>query len=165
MAANENLVILLGNLGQDPELKYTPSGASVCNFSMATNEKWTSKDGQKNEHTEWHRIVAWGKTAELCEKYLSKGRTVYLKGKLRTRQWEDREGNKRSTTEIIAQEVKFLGSGSQQTSQPQGGGGPPPAPNFEPSQDGGDDDMPFAANAVEFGIGDDPTPTPGRRAV
>lgn len=106
--ASVNKVILIGNLGKDPEVKYTPSGAAVANFNIATNESWTSKEGKKEERTEWHRIVCWNKTAELCGEYLSKGRTVYIEGRLQTREWNDKEGNKRYTTEVVAQTVKFL---------------------------------------------------------
>jgi single-strand DNA-binding protein len=104
-----NKVILLGRLGQDPELKYTPGGAPVCNFSMATTEAWTDKQGQKQERTEWHRIVVWGKLAELCNQYLSKGRQAFVEGRLQTRSWDDKEGNKRYTTEIMANTVQFIG--------------------------------------------------------
>ncbi|MBC75694.1 MAG: single-stranded DNA-binding protein [Halobacteriovoraceae bacterium] len=105
-----NKVILLGRLGQDPELKYTPSGAAVCNFSMATSESWADKaTGQKQERTEWHRIVVWGKLAELCNQYLSKGRQAFVEGRLQTRSWEDNNGQKRYTTEINASTVQFIG--------------------------------------------------------
>jgi len=104
-----NKVIIVGRLGQDPELKYTPSGAGVCNFSMATTESWSDKSGQKQERTEWHRIVVWGKLAELCNKYLSKGRQAYVEGRLQTRSWEGKDGQKRYTTEINATTVQFLG--------------------------------------------------------
>lgn len=107
-----NKVILLGRLGQDPELKYTPGGAAVCNFSLATTEAWTDKAGQKQEKTEWHRIVVWGKLAELCNQYLSKGRQAFLEGRLQTRSWEDKDGNKRYTTEIMATTVQFIGGPS-----------------------------------------------------
>lgn len=107
-----NKVLLLGNLGQDPEVRYTPSGATVCTFSIATNERWTSKDGKKEERTEWHRIVVWGKLAELCGEYLGKGRTVFVEGRLQTREWTDKQGNKRYTTEIIANNIQFIGAGS-----------------------------------------------------
>jgi len=104
----------MGRLGQDPELKYTPSGAAVCNFSVATSEAWNDKNsGQKQERTEWHRIVVWGKLAELCNQYLSKGRQCYVEGRLQTRSWDDKEGNKRYTTEINAVTVQFIGGGSQ----------------------------------------------------
>ena len=104
-----NKVILVGRLGQNPEVKYTPSGAPVANFSVATSESWTDKSGQKQEKTEWHRIVVWGKIAELCQQYLSKGRQVYLEGRLQTRQWQDKDGQTKYTTEVQAQTVQFLG--------------------------------------------------------
>jgi single-strand DNA-binding protein len=104
-----NKVILVGRLGQDPELKYTPSGMAVCNFSLATSESWTDKQGQKQERTEWHRVVVWGKLGELCGQYLGKGRQAYLEGALQTRSWEDKQGQKRYTTEIVAKTVQFLG--------------------------------------------------------
>lgn len=114
--AGVNKVILVGNLGRDPELRYTKNGQAVANFSVATSESWQSRDGGgREERTEWHRVVAWAKTAELCAQYLSKGRTVYVEGQLRTREWEDRDGNKRQTTEIHAQTVQFIGG--------RGGGG------------------------------------------
>lgn len=104
-----NKVIILGRLGQDPELKYTPSGAAVCNFSLATSESWTDKAGQKQEKTEWHRIVVWGKLAELCNQYLAKGRQAFVEGKLQTRSWDDKDGTKRYSTEIMANTVQFIG--------------------------------------------------------
>jgi single-strand DNA-binding protein len=107
--AGVNKVILVGNLGTDPEVRYTPSGKAVANFSLATNEQWTNKDGEKEERTEWHRIVAWGRLGEICGEYLSKGSQVYIEGKIQTRAWEDRDGNKRYTTEIIAQTMQMLG--------------------------------------------------------
>ena len=107
-----NKVIVLGRLGQDPELKHTAGGSAVTNFSVATNESWTDKQGQKQERTEWHRVVVWGKLAELCSQYLSKGRQVYLEGKLQTRSWEDNQGQKRYTTEVQANTVQFLGGPS-----------------------------------------------------
>lgn len=107
-----NKVILLGRLGQDPELKYTPGGSPVCNFSLATTESWTDKSGQKQEKTEWHRVVVWGKLAELCNQYLSKGRQAFLEGRLQTRAWDDKDGNKRYTTEILASTVQFIGGPS-----------------------------------------------------
>ncbi|MCC7440337.1 MAG: single-stranded DNA-binding protein [Bdellovibrionales bacterium] len=107
-----NKVILVGRLGQNPEMRYTPSGAAVANFSLATNENWVGKDGQKQERTEWHRIVVWGKLAELCNQYLQKGREAYLEGRLQTRQWQDKDGHTKYTTEIHAQTVQFLGGGA-----------------------------------------------------
>ena len=107
-----NKVILVGRLGQDPELKHTPSGAAVCNMSVATSEKWKDKQGQMQEKTEWHRIVIWSKIAELCNQYLNKGSQVYLEGRLETRKWQDKEGKDRYTTEIVANTVQFLDSKS-----------------------------------------------------
>lgn len=105
-----NKVILIGRLGQNPELRYTPAGAAVANFSIATSESWNDKSGQKQEKTEWHRIVVWGKIAETCNQYLVKGRQVYLEGRLQTRQWQDKDGQTKYTTEVQAQTVQFLGS-------------------------------------------------------
>src|SRR3954467_10336243 len=104
-----NKVILVGRLGQNPEVRYTPSGAAVANFSVATNESWADKSGQKQERTEWHKVVVWGKLAELCSQFLAKGRQVYLEGRLQTRQWQDKDGQTKYTTEIQAQTVQFLG--------------------------------------------------------
>ena len=103
-----NKVILLGNLGQDPELKYTGSGVAVCNFSIATSEKTKDK-----EITEWHRVIVWQKSAENCAKYLTKGSSVYIEGRIQTRSWEDGDGNKRYSTEIVAQTVQFLGGNGE----------------------------------------------------
>jgi single-strand DNA-binding protein len=142
--ASINKVILIGNLGRDPELKYTQSGQAVCNFSIATTEKWKGKDGGMQEKTEWHRIVAWGKTGELCSQYLSKGRPVYIEGRLQTRDWEDKDGNKRQTTEINANTVQFLGSGRGNeggAARPAAGGGVSEDPGFPPPTP--DDDIPF----------------------
>ena len=125
MAAGVNKVILIGNLGRDPELRYTQSGQAVANFTLATTESWNKREGGREERTEWHRIVAWGRTAELCAQYLSKGRTVYVEGRLQTRDWEDREGNKRTTTEINAQTVQFLGA-PRGSGHPGGGYDGPP---------------------------------------
>lgn len=104
-----NKVIILGRLGQDPELKYTPGGMAVCNFTLATSESWADKAGQKQERTEWHRIVVWGKLAELCNQYLTKGRQAYVEGTLQTRSWDDKSGQKRYTTEINAKTIQFIG--------------------------------------------------------
>jgi single-strand DNA-binding protein len=104
-----NKVILIGNLGQNPEIKYTPNGQAVCNLSIATNESWTDKNGQKQEKTEWHRVVVFGKLAELCSQYLQKGRQAYIEGKLQTRSWQDKDNQTRYTTEVVAQSVQFLG--------------------------------------------------------
>jgi len=104
-----NKVILVGNLGRDAELRYTPGGAAVANFSIATTETWTDKNtGQRQEHTEWHRVDLWGKRAEALQQYLTKGLKIYVEGSLRTRQWEDRDGNKRYSTDIRADRIEFL---------------------------------------------------------
>jgi len=108
-----NKVLLIGNLGRDPEIRYTPDGSPVANFSLATSENWTDKSGTRQEHTEWHNIVAWNRLADLCKKYLSKGRQVYIEGRIRTRDWNDRDGNKRRTTEVIATQMVLLGSRGQ----------------------------------------------------
>jgi single-strand DNA-binding protein len=136
--AGVNKVILIGNLGRDPELRYTQSGQAVANFSLATSENWNDKtSGERIERTEWHRIVAWGKTAELCSQYLSKGRTVYVEGRLQTREYEDKEGIKRRTTEIVASNVTFLGSrGGEGGGAPGSGGGPADSSGSAPA--GGD---------------------------
>jgi single-strand DNA-binding protein len=107
--ASVNKVILVGNLGADPELRYTPAGTPVATFNVATHEQWTNKSGEKGERTEWHRIVAWARLGEICGEYLHKGKQVYIEGRLQTRAWEDREGNKRYTTEIVAQTMQMLG--------------------------------------------------------
>jgi single-strand DNA-binding protein len=127
-----NKVIILGRLGQDPELKYTPGGMAVCNFTLATSESWADKAGQKQERTEWHRIVVWGKLAELCNQYLTKGRQAFIEGALQTRSWDDKSGQKRYTTEIVAKTVQFIGgqanaSAPKENSQSQG------APSYDSS--------------------------------
>ena len=105
-----NKVLLIGNLGSDPETRFTPSGAQVANFSLATSESWNDKDGQRQERTEWHRIVLWRRLAEIAGQYLKKGSKVYIEGKLQTRSWEDQQGHKRQTTEIVASTMKMLGA-------------------------------------------------------
>lgn len=112
--AGVNKVILIGNLGKDPELRYTPGGQPTASFSLATTEKWTDKSGQKQERTEWHNIVAWGKLAELVNQYLKKGRAAYVEGRINTRSWDDRDGNKKYRTEITASQIQFLGGGPGQ---------------------------------------------------
>ncbi len=103
-----NSVQLIGNLGKDPEIKYLPAGDPVCNFSMATSDTW-KKDGEKVTKTEWHNIVAWGKLAEVCAEYLNKGKLVFVEGKIQTRSWDDKEGNKKYMTEIKIHTMKMLG--------------------------------------------------------
>lgn len=144
-----NKVILIGRLGANPEIRYTPSGAAVANFNLATNESWNDKNGQKQERTEWHRVVVWGKLAQLCGEYLSKGRQAYVEGRLQTRQWEDKDGQKKYTTEVIASTVQFLGgqSGERGASMGAGAGGSKSADDFgqvrmeEPSFT--EEDIPF----------------------
>jgi single-strand DNA-binding protein len=111
--ASLNKVMLIGNLGADPEIRYTPSGAAVANFNMATKAQWTTKEGEKQDSTEWHRIVAWRRLGEICGEYLHKGSLVYIEGRLQTRSWEDRDGNKRYTTEIVAQGMQMLDRAGQ----------------------------------------------------
>ena len=113
--AGVNKVILIGRLGRDPEVRYTPSGVAVANFSIATSEEWKDKDtGEKQERTEWHKIVAWRRLGEICGEYLHKGKEVYIEGKLQTRPWEDRDGNKRYTTEIVANVMQMLGAAGKE---------------------------------------------------
>jgi single-strand DNA-binding protein len=142
--AGVNKVILIGNLGRDPELRYTAGGTAVANFTVATTENWTGKTGQREERTEWHRIVAWGRTAELCAQYLAKGRTVYVEGRIQSREWEDKEGQKRKTTEIVANTVQFLGGPRGAGAGAGGAGREPGAPGEEsevPTPP--DEDIPF----------------------
>ncbi|HSQ00482.1 MAG TPA: single-stranded DNA-binding protein [Candidatus Dormibacteraeota bacterium] len=138
-----NKAILIGNLGRDPEVRFTPSGRAVAKFSVATTEKWTDQNGQKQEKTEWHNIVVWGKQAETCGQYLAKGRQVFIEGRITNRSYDDKDGNKKYITEIIARDVRFLGGPGQGGggggsvrdtgfSAPAGEDGPPP-----------DDDIPF----------------------
>lgn len=135
-----NQVQIIGRLGQDPESKFLPSGSQVVNFSVATTEKWKDKDGQKKEETQWHRMVAYGKTAELIEKYLKKGSLAYFSGKLKTRSWDDKDkpGKKLYATEITVNEVKFLSS-ADNTERPQTSPTPSPAKATDYSAD----DIPF----------------------
>jgi single-strand DNA-binding protein len=106
-----NKVILVGNLGRDAELRYTPGGAAVATINMATTEVWNDKGGQRQEKTEWHRVVLWGKSAESLTEYLTKGKQIYVEGRLQTRQWDDKDGNKRYTTEIRGDKIVLLGGG------------------------------------------------------
>jgi single-strand DNA-binding protein len=108
-----NKVIIVGRLGADPEMKTVGSGSTVTRLSVATSENWNDKDGNKQERTEWHRVVVWGRLAEICGQHLAKGRQVYLEGRLQTRAWEDQQGQKRYTTEIVATTVQFLGGASE----------------------------------------------------
>jgi single-strand DNA-binding protein len=133
-----NKVILVGNLGADPDVRYSSTGTAVVNFRIATSENWTNKEGERETRTEWHRIVAFGKLAEICAEYLNKGKQVYVEGRLRSRSWEDKEGNKRWTTEVVANNVVMLGAASDQVRET---GPEPPEGAPEPAQQ--DDDIPF----------------------
>ncbi len=134
--ADVNKVILIGRLGTDPEIRYTPSGTAVANFNVATNERWTNKQGEKQERTDWHRIVAWRKLGEFCGQYLKKGKQVYIEGRLQTRSWEDRDGNKRWTTEVVADRIQFVGP-------PEAAPSPPPETLTLPQETPVDEDIPF----------------------
>ncbi len=143
--ASVNKVILIGNLGRDPEVRHTQSGTAVANFTMATTEKWNDPSGERQERTEWHRIVVWGKQADIAGEYLRKGKQVYVEGSLQTRDWTDREGNKRYTTEVRAQRFQMLGRASDHPVAPAAEGAPAVA---EPGGGGGgggyeEDDIPF----------------------
>lgn len=141
--ASVNKAIVLGNLGRDPELRHTAGGKAVATLRVATNEVWSDQSGERQERTEWHSIVVWGRQAENCAQYLKKGRTVYIEGRLQTRKWQDKEGHDRYSTEIVADRVQFIGGSGGGGASAGGGGGfeegglePPPA-------SGGNDDIPF----------------------
>ena len=151
-----NKAILIGNLGSDPEVKYTPSGVPVANVSLATNESWTDRNGERQERTEWHRLVFWRKLAEIVGQYLRKGSKVYVEGRIETRSWDDQSGQKRYTTEIVVNDMQMLDSRGEMESggagppipssppPPEAGGGSPGGSGFAPG--GGadaDDDLPF----------------------
>lgn len=150
--ASINKAIIIGNLGADPELRQTQSGTAVCQLSVATNEQWKDQSGTPQERTEWHRVVVFGRQAENVAKYLSKGRSVYVEGRIQTRGWTGDDGQKRYTTEIVAQTVQFLSGGGGSSG---GGGGysepPPPSDDYAAGSTGGsgggsgfgDDDIPF----------------------
>lgn len=139
-----NKVILVGNLGRDAELRYTPGGAAVATISLATTEVWNDKNGQKQERTEWHRVVLWGKTAETLSEYLTKGKQIYVEGRLQTREWTDKDGQKRYTTEIRSDRVVLLsggggGRGGYARTEPAEVGAAPQEPAAELTED----DIPF----------------------
>jgi single-strand DNA-binding protein len=139
-----NKVILVGNLGKDPELRYTASGTAVATFSLATSEKFKNRNGEQQERTEWHNIVVWANLAEICGKYLSKGRQIYIEGRIQSRSYDDRDGNKRYITEVVANEMQMLGRPGDEAGG--GGGGrpaatPASAPASAPS--GGPEEPPF----------------------
>jgi len=133
-----NKVILIGNLGADPEVRYSQNGTAVANFRIATTETW-KKEGEKEEQTEWHRIVTFARLAEICGEYLSKGSRVYIEGRLQTRKWEDRDGNSRYTTEIVAREMKMLSPRGSEGGQADAHRDEPPLANVPPMED----DVPF----------------------
>jgi single-strand DNA-binding protein len=133
-----NKVILIGNLGKDPEVRFTPNGKALAKFPVATSERWTDQQGQKQERTEWHNVVVWGKQAETCGQYLAKGRQVFVEGSIRSRQYDDKDGNKRYITEIVARDVRFLGSGGRGPTE-----GPVSVPPGEDVGPPADDDIPF----------------------
>ena len=130
--ASVNKAIIVGNLGRDPEVRFTQSGQAMARFSVATTDTWRDRENGRQERTEWHNIVVWGKQAETCGEYLFKGRQVYIEGRIQTRKVEDKEGNERYFTDINAQQVKFLGSGRAAPAGDEGAGAVPP-----------DDDVPF----------------------
>jgi single-strand DNA-binding protein len=146
-----NKVMLIGRLGKDPEIRYTPEGSAVANFSLATSETWNDKSGTRQERTEWHNIVAWTRLADLAKRYLAKGRQVYIEGRIRTREYDDKDGNKRRITEIIANQMVLLGSrpeGMEAGSAPQQRTGAAPEPAYSSPPAGADveitdDDIPF----------------------
>ena len=139
-----NKVILVGNLGANPELRYTQGQQAVANLRLATTEKWTDKNGQKQEATEWHRVVVWGRQAEIAGQYLTKGRQIFVEGSIRTRQWQDQQGQKRYTTEIVARNVQMLGSRGERQPDEAGATVPPTDDNITEGFGGGpDDDIPF----------------------
>ena len=146
-----NKAILVGNLGRDAEMRFTSGGTPVATVSLATTEKWTDRDGQKKEDTQWHRVILWGKTAETLQDYLTKGKQIYVEGKLQTRKWKDKDGNDKYTTEIRGDRVVLLSGGGRGdgAGRGEGGGGrSTPAGDFGHSEPGGsveltDDDIPF----------------------
>ncbi len=146
MARGINKVIVVGNLGNDPDTRYMPSGGAVTNLSVATSEQWKDKQtGEQKERTEWHKVAMFGRLAEIAAEYLRKGSQVYIEGKLRTRKWQDRDGNDRWTTEIIADEMQMLGGrgggGTAPMRDDRGGSSSSPPP--QPGPDDFDDDIPF----------------------
>jgi single-strand DNA-binding protein len=134
MSANLNMVQLIGHLGQDPEMRYTPSGQPVAKFTVATNREWKGADGERKTATDWHNIEVWGKLAEISNQYLAKGRQVYVQGRLQTDKYDDKDGNTKWFTKVVAQEVKFLGT------KPDGAGSVAPE---EPAGSLGEDEIPF----------------------
>lgn len=153
-----NKVILIGNLGVDPELRFTQSGTPVASFRIATSERWKDKEGNQQEQTEWHNIVAWGRLGELCNEYLNKGSKVYIEGKLKTRKWQDQNGNDRYTTDIVARDVQFLtprGEGGGGSYGAGGGYDPGPAAGGSPGGGYGDDSSSGESSGEGGGTGND----------
>ena len=153
-----NKVILIGNLGADPELRFTQSGTPVASFRIATTERWKDKEGNPQEQTEWHNIVAWSRLAEICGEYLNKGSRVYIEGKLQTRKWQDQNGNDRYTTEIVAREMKMLtprGEGGGSYGGGTGGYDPGPESGGAPTGGYGDDSSSGGPPAGGGGTGND----------
>jgi single-strand DNA-binding protein len=146
-----NKVILVGRLGRDPETRYTSSGQAVCNFTLATDETYKDRAGERQKRTEWHRIVVWAKQAEIAQQYLHKGSLIYLEGRIQTRQWDDREGQKRTTTEIVATNFRMLGGRGDASAAAAGAGGAPDTDVQSSSRAGdemaapepSDEDIPF----------------------
>jgi single-strand DNA-binding protein len=143
-----NKVILVGRLGRDPETRFTPNGQAVCNFSLATDESYKDRAGERQKRTEWHRIVLWGKLAELAQQYLKKGSLIYLEGRIQSRQWDDREGQKRTSFEIVANTMKFLGARGEAAAAAGASAdaeahAPAPAEEVGPSPEISDEDIPF----------------------
>jgi single-strand DNA-binding protein len=140
-----NKAIIIGNLGAAPETRYTPSGKQTASFSVATTEKWKNQNGAQQESTEWHRVITWGRLAEICSEYLDKGDKVYVEGKIQTRKWQDKDGVTRYTTEIVAREMKMLSSRAGQDGQSGGGYSDAPHPQGEPPVPDypNGDDVPF----------------------
>ena len=136
-----NKVILIGNLGRDPEVRYTRDGTAVATLNIATTETWTDQSGERQDRTEWHRVVAWSKLAEIAKEYLSKGQQVYIEGKLQTRSWDDRDGNKRYTTEVKAGQMVMLGGRRDAGAREEPG--PPPGPESEEPFEAKEEDVPF----------------------
>jgi single-strand DNA-binding protein len=142
--ASVNKAIVLGNLGRDPELRYTKGDSAVCSFSIATNERWKDKSGQQQEKTQWHNIVLWGRLAEVANNYLHKGDPVYIEGRLQTRTWEDDAGNKRYTTEIVGSQMQMLGSRGSKAETPADVPGSAPSEASEiPEGTEPEDEFPF----------------------
>jgi single-strand DNA-binding protein len=141
--ASVNKAILIGNLGRDPEIRYTPSGQAVASFTLATSEKWRDKDGQMQERTDWHNIVCWGRQAELANQYLKKGRPVYIEGRIQNRSYDDKEGNKKYISEVVVQRLQFLGGKPDDAGSGGGGGSHQELPEMPPDTMAEDDDLPF----------------------